>query len=56
MNRVSPCEAEDEIAGLPDVDVVPGDVVEEQQALARGQGIQVRLQQILECINLEQYG
>ena len=38
-------EAEDEVAGLPDVDIVPGDVVEEQQTLARGQTMYVSTDQ-----------
>ncbi len=39
----SPGKAEDEVACLPDVDVVPRDVVQEQERLPRGQGVQVRL-------------
>ena len=34
-------QAEDEVAGLPDVDVVPGDVVEEQQRLPCRQAVDV---------------
>ena len=35
---VVPGQAEDQVARLPDVDVVPGDVVQEEQGLARGEG------------------
>ena len=34
-------EAEDEVASLSDVDIVPSDVVEEQETLARGQAVHV---------------
>jgi hypothetical protein len=39
----SPGKAENEVACLPDVDVVPRDVVQEQERLPRGQRVQVRL-------------
>ena len=41
--RVVAGEAEYEVAGLADVDVVAGDVVQEQQRPARGQGVKVSL-------------
>ena len=36
-----PSEAEDQVTSLPDVDVVPGDVVEEQKRLPGGQAVHV---------------
>ncbi len=41
--ELSPGKAENEVACLPDVDVVPRDVVQEQERLPRGQRVQVRL-------------
>ncbi len=46
----SPGKAEDEVACLPDVDVVPRDVVQEQERLPRGQRVQVRLRKNLATV------
>ena len=45
-----PCEAEDEVAGLPDVDVVLGDVVQEDQRLPARQRRQIVVGQVYKVI------
>jgi hypothetical protein len=52
----SPGKAENEVACLPDVDVVPCDVVQEQERLPRGQRVQVRLRKKSWLQKARQYG
>ena len=37
LGRIVPGQAEEQVARLPDVDVVPGDDVKEEEGLARGE-------------------